>query len=429
MDGTAGLVVRPRNADEVGAVLAAAYAMRIPVVPSGGRTGLAGGATAPNGELVLSLERMRHIDPVDRIGATVRAEAGATNAALQEACAPFGMHWPVDLGSRGTATVGGNLSTNAGGLRVIRYGMTRRWVLGVEAFLIDGTRIARKGALEKRNCGYDWSQLLIGSEGTLAVITAATLKLAPLPGDTLTVFFGLEGTAALPLLLDAARKLERPGLELNGFEFFTRRCLDAVMNQLGYAEPFSSQVPVYALVEFAVPKHAKGVAEELHELAAVPGIRDAVVAASTADREKFWRYREGITEALQHSGRVRKYDCSVPVARGAAFLSEAETVFRNAALPLEVYLFGHFGDGSPHVNLLQPPGIDTSTFASACAQAETILYDLLARYDGTPSAEHGIGRGKLGWMARQAPEELAMLRAIKKTFDPENLLNPGKILP
>jgi FAD/FMN-containing dehydrogenase len=413
----------PRSTDEVSRLLTLASAHRVPIVPSGGRTGLAGGAVAARGELVLSLERMRRMDPVDESGMTVRVQAGAVTEAVHRHAAERGLTWPVDFASKGSSQVGGNIATNAGGVRVIRYGLTRQWVLGLEVVLASGAVLELNGALEKNNTGFDLRQLFIGSEGTLGVITEATLKLARLPGRADVILFAVDDLAAVLALYREAR---RAPFVLAAFEFFTDRCLERVLRHRSLRRPLGDATH-YVLVEAEASD--SGAAEEWTESLGEGGlIIDATVAQSAQQGAELWALREGISESLSATGFPHKNDVALPIAALESFCEELGDVFAREYPDWEICLFGHIGDGNLHVNVMKPDALGVDAFKARTSAADRDLFELVGKYGGSISAEHGIGLLKKPYLHySRSPEELNLLRAIKHALDPLKILNPGKI--
>ncbi len=418
----------PRDTTGVQVVVRTCAALGVAIVPSGGRTGLAGGAIAGDGELVLSLARMTAIGQVDRVGRTLVVQAGATNLAVQQACAPHGLQWPIDLASKGSATIGGNIATNAGGVRVIRYGHTRAWVLGLEVVTAAGDVIAVGGALEKDNTGLDLRQLFIGSEGTLGIVTAATLKLAPLPGPAEVALLAVDALPVALTLLAAARSLPAT---IGAFEVLSDVCLDHVRRHRGHAAPFAPEsaggdAPWLVLIEVE-PRGALDMPGWLAECLSLPGVRDAIWAADARQRRALWAYREDISESLAPR-RPHKNDVAVPVAALPAFVDDLLSWVAGRQ-GWEIALFGHVGDGNLHVNALTPrDGAPLDRAALAAADAE--IFALVVRHGGSISAEHGIGLLKVDHLGSQrGANELAMMRAVKAALDPSGMLNPGKVLP
>lgn len=419
------LVVLPRTTDEVARFLALCHRLRVPVVPSGGRTGLAGGAVAKDGEVVLSLERMRRMDPVDENGLTVRVQAGAVTEAVHQHCAAHGLTWPVDFASKGSSQIGGNIATNAGGVKVIRYGLTRQWVLGLQVVTATGEVLELGGALEKNNTGIDLRQLYIGSEGILGVITEATLKLARVPGAQEVFLFALDDLAAVLALFRAARS---GPFTVSAYEFFTDRCLARVRRHRKIDAPFAEVSPCYVVLE--VETHDREVLEEwLGGLFEKGLVRDGVLAQTVAQARALWALREGISESLSATGLPHKNDVALAIADLDAFCADLERAFTEAYPGWEICLFGHIGDGNLHVNVMKPDDMDKQTFLARTHEADGHLFEIVRRYRGSVSAEHGIGLLKRPWLGHtRSQTEIAMMRAIKQVMDPHGILNPGKVL-
>ncbi len=419
-------VVFPRSAAEVAAVLQLASQHRVAIVPSGGRTGLAGGAMATNGEVVLSLERMRALGDVDVLGATVRVEAGAITEAVHAHCRPHGLTWPVDFASKGSSTVGGNLATNAGGLNVIRYGHTRHWVLGVEAVLMDGTILDCGGALEKDNTGVDLRQLFIGSEGTLGVVTAATLKLTRLPGERHVLLFAVAG---LPAVLELFATVRRLPVVLQAYEFFTDRCMARLFRHRGVKPPFAEPASHYVLLEIDEFGDPDELDQFLTTLLETGLVTDGVASKSGAEARALWALREGISESLAATGLPHKNDVALPIAALTTFCAELETLFATTRPDWEICLFGHIGDGNLHINTMKPDALQPAEFRARTHEADGELFALVQKYHGSISAEHGVGLLKRDFLSfSRSPAEIALMRTIKAALDPLGLLNPGKVL-
>jgi FAD/FMN-containing dehydrogenase len=419
------LVCFPRTTDEVSRLLALCHAARIAVVPSGGRTGLAGGAVAKDGEVVLSLERMRALGEVDPLAMTVRVQAGAITEAVHAHCAPHGLTWPVDFASKGSSQVGGNIATNAGGVKVIRYGLTRQWVLGLEVVLATGEVLELNGALEKNNTGVDLRQLFIGSEGILGVITEATLKLARLPGRLDVLLFALPDLAAVLRLFGEAR---RGPFTISAYEFFTERCLARVRAHRKVREPFAAPSPFYVLLEVESLDPA-ALEAWLASLAERELVTDATLAQDSTQARALWELREGISESLSATGLPHKNDIALPIAALGAFCAELEALFAETWPDFEVCVFGHIGDGNLHVNVMKPDRLDKAAFLAFAHEADRATFELVRRHRGSISAEHGVGLLKKEWLSYTRSEaELAIMRALKGVLDPRGILNPGKVL-
>lgn len=420
-------VAFPSTTEEVSALLRLCRDHRVAVVPSGGRTGLAGGAVAAHGELVLSLDRMSHLGPVDPLARTVRCQAGAVTAAVHAHCAEHELTWPVDFASSGQSQVGGNIATNAGGVRVVRYGLTRHWVLGLQVVTMNGDVLELNGDLEKNNTGFDLRQMFIGSEGTLGVITEATLKLAPIPRASRVALLAVDDLRrGLNIFLSARQH----GLELLAFEYLSDACMRLVLAEIGGAHPLTSAGPAYVLVEIEVasPTHEAAAEAWLSTLFEQSLATDGVLAASQHQSDELWQYRERISESLTKAGFVHKNDVSVPVGRLADFVDDMHAALANRYPDFEVYLFGHVGDGNLHVNVMKPDEMPKEAFLEQCHGTDEVLFGLINAHRGSISAEHGIGLLKKPFLRfSRSPAELALFKRIKQAFDPDGLLNPGKI--
>jgi FAD/FMN-containing dehydrogenase len=414
----------PRSTDEVARIVKLCGTHAVPVVPSGGRTGLAAGAVAAHGELVVSLGRMRTMHPVDVLGRTVRVQAGAVTQSVHEHCAPHRLTWPVDFASKGSSTIGGNVATNAGGVKVIRWGLTRQWVLGLQVVLASGEIVELNGALEKNNTGLDLRQLFIGSEGTLGIVTEATLKLARIPERTDVVLFAVDDLAAVVRLFREARS---GPFVLSAYEMFTDACLGRVLVHRKLRAPLASSAPYYVLIEL------EGVSPDALEpwvttLFERQIVRDGVLAQNAAEARDLWSLRESISESLSATGFPHKNDAALPIAALEAFCSELGDVFARRYPGWEICLFGHIGDGNLHVNVMKPEGLDKASFLARAKVADRDLFDLVRRHAGSISAEHGVGLLKKPWLGwSRSPAEIAAMRAVKRALDPHNLLNPGKV--
>jgi FAD/FMN-containing dehydrogenase len=404
--GRPAAVIRPRDTDQVAAVLARCAAAGAPVVPQGGNTGLVGGGVPRHGEFLLSLARLRRLGPVDAAAAQVTAGAGVTLE--QVAAASPGLDLGVLIASRGSATVGGAVATNAGGVRVLRYGPMRAQLRGIEAVLADGTVLSHLSGLVKDNTGYDYPGLLAGSEGTLAVITAARLRLVPRPPDPVTVLIGLPGLAEVHGL---ARRAAGTVPGLLSAEFCTAAGL-AVLAEL--PPPLSRPAPAYLLLEAAGPG-------ALDDLAALAGEFEAAVAVSATDRARLWAYRERQPEAASFLGPAVKLDVAVPAGQWVRLATEVPGVVAAADPAATVLTFGHVADGNVHVNIV--PG------APADGRHEDAVFSFVAALGGSISAEHGIGALKARWLplARSAAER-SLFGRLRAAFDPAGILNPG-VLP
>jgi FAD/FMN-containing dehydrogenase len=418
-------IVWPRTTADVSTLLRLAAEHGVAIVPSGGRTGLAAGAVAKHGEVVLSLARMRRMDPVDTIGATVRVQAGVVTEAVHRHAAEHGLTWPVDFASKGSSQVGGNIATNAGGVKVIRYGLTRHWVLGLEVVLMGGQVLELNGALEKNNTGTDLRQLFIGSEGTLGVITEATLKLTRLPGKLHVFLFAVP---SLKGVLELFREARSGPFTVMAYEFFTDHCLARLQRHRKLRLPVETPATHYVLLEIEQADEV-GLESWMGSLFERNLVSDGTMAQTSSQASELWALREGISESLSATGLPHKNDIALPIAELDAFVSELGRVFSDRYAGWEICLFGHIGDGNLHINVMKPEAIDSTTFLSKTKEADHDMFRLVKAHRGTISAEHGIGLLKKDYLAyARSPEEIEVLRALKRTLDPKNLLNPGKVV-
>ncbi len=429
--GASAAVLSPATVDEVAAVVALASEYGVPLVPQGGNTGMVGGATPPadGSALILSLRRMNQIRAIDSAAGTAVVEAGVVLQTLHEAVAARGMRFPLTLGARGSATIGGLVSTNAGGTQVLRFGTMRSLVVGVEAVLPTGGIWHGLDALKKDNRGYDINQLLIGAEGTLGVVTAATLKLVPAVGDRAVAWIGVESPqVALQLL----RRLERGTRGIEGFEIVPDDSLGLVLAHLaGARAPLAGKHPWHALVELVATQEASAELEPLIASAFEAGlIRDAAIAANEAQANAFWHLRDSISEAERAAGPAMQHDISVPIDTMPRFMIEAAHEVELAFPGTIASAFGHLGDGNVHFHVRAPAGADADSWRRDVGySASQMVHDLVNAAGGSISAEHGIGQMKRDELARLSdPVRMATLRAIKNALDPQGLMNPGKLI-
>lgn len=421
----ASAILFPKSTAEVSKILSLASQFEIPVVPSGGRTGLSGGAVAENGEVVLSLTRLNHIGPIHTGALSLKVGAGAITEAVHEFCKPYGLTWPVDFASKGSSTVGGNLATNAGGVRVLRYGNARNWVIGLTVVKMDGTIIDFNHDLEKNNTGYDLRHLTVGSEGTLAVITEATLKLAALPKQTLVAMFSLPDFKSVTELFALARSTLP---SLSAFECFDHACMESVTTHFKRPHPLKTPGKTYVLMEVEDVAFEE-VEAEFEKVLGQPYVLDAVMAQNEKEARAFWTYREGIAESILAHHKVHQEDVSVPIPRLVDFYGEIETRYARALPDHAVFFFGHIGDGNLHIFIQKPAASDEKTFVEKMHSTDAELFKILAKYHGSISAEHGIGiLKKHALHYSRTPDEIEIFRGIKRAFDPKGLLNPGKVI-
>jgi FAD/FMN-containing dehydrogenase len=415
--GHPAAVVRPGDGCEVAAVMAQCKEAGVALVPQGGNTGLVGGGVPLGGEIVLSLRRLVGVTDVDPLGGQLSAGAGTTVADVQAAAVAAGWVYGVDLGSRDSATIGGTIATNAGGLQVLRHGVTRAQLVGFEAVLGTGDTVSHMGGLLKDNTGYDLGGLLCGSEGTLGVVTAARLRLVPPSPERVTAILAFSSIAAA---VDAASLLRRSLPELQSLEFFLQSGLDLVCRATGTAGPFTGAHSAYLLVE-AAARHDP-MPDMTALLDSIPAIEDAAVATDAPRRALLWRYREGHTEAINTLGAPHKLDVTLPAPVLAAFIDHVPEVVRSADPSATTWLYGHIGDGNVHVNVT---GVDPDNLT-----VDDRVMHYVAELGGSISSEHGIGTAKRPWLHLNRSEaELTAFRRLKTAFDPAGILNPNVLLP
>jgi FAD/FMN-containing dehydrogenase len=429
--GRAIAVARPGSTAEVAAVVAACAAAGVAIVPQGGNTGLVGGQIPSGGELLLSLRRMNRIREVDADADAMIVEAGVTLAEAQAAAEAADRLFPLALASEGTATIGGNLSSNAGGVAVIAYGNARDLTLGVEVVLADGRVANLLSKLRKDNTGYDLKDLFVGAEGTLGIITAASLRLFARPRARATAFVGLADADHALALLKMAR--QRFGQQVTSFEIMPRIGMEFVLAYDASArDPLGGAHPWYALIEISAQQE-DGLDDALTALLGDALerelIADAALAATLEQREAFWRLREAMSDAQKPQGGSIKHDVSTPVGQVPAFIAEATAAVAAFMPEARVVAFGHLGDGNTHFNVSQPIGADKQAFLDQWSAMNAVVHAVVARHAGSISAEHGIGVLKRDLLKQvKDPVALDLMRAVKRALDPHGLLNPGKVL-
>lgn len=432
--GRTPAVLRPGSAQEISAILKLANETGTSIVPQGGNTGLVGGQIPDESgrELVLSLERLDKIRAVDPAGSTITAEAGVILERLQERAAEADMLFPLSLGAQGSCRIGGNISTNAGGTSVLSYGNTRSLVLGLEVVLPTGEIWNGLRALLKDNTGYDLKQIFIGAEGTLGVVTAAVLKLFPRPRGQTVAIAGLSDPASALRLLRLARDVAGTGL--SAFELMPRFLIELLRDHLdGARDPLGEAHPWYVLLEVSSGRgddDARGILEQALATGLERGVvRDAAIAASLEQAKLFWRMRHGVSEVQKHAGGSIKHDVSVAVERVPDFIERGSAAVAKLVPGIVPLPFGHLGDGNIHFNFTQPPGMDRKAFMARAPEVHAIMTEIVMDLGGSIAAEHGIGRYKRELLRSVKSElELDMMRRIKRAFDPNNILNPGRVV-
>jgi FAD/FMN-containing dehydrogenase len=430
--GKAQAVVRPANTQQVADVVRVCADLGVPIVPQGGNTGQCGGATPDDGgaSIVVSLSRMNRVRAVDSANATLTVEAGLPLAAVQQAAADHGLMFPLSLAAEGSCSIGGNVSTNAGGHAVLRFGNTRELVLGIEVVLADGRIWDGLRGLRKDNTGYDLKQLFIGAEGTLGIVTAVVLKLYPAPRTRVTALAALSDVAtAVRLLADLRQAL---GDRITGFELMSAYSLALSRKHHPALPDPCPGSPWYALLQVddnAVDSPLPAQVERALNAALESGlVQDATIAQSGEQARALWALRENIAEAQRRDGPNIKHDISLPVSVIVRFLDEARRALETALPGVRFVTFGHLGDGNLHYNLAAPEGVAPETFLAHTAHANRIVHDLVAARGGSVSAEHGIGQQKRDELVRyKSAVEIDLMRTVKNALDPSGIFNPGKI--
>lgn len=433
--GHAALVVRPATTEEVAAVVRLCHDAQVALVPQGGNTGLCGGSIPDDSghQVVLSLSRMKRIREIDLANETITVEAGVILQELQQAASQAGRLFPLSLGAEGSCTVGGNLATNAGGTAVLRYGNMRELTLGLEVVLPDGRIWKGLRGLRKDNTGYDLKHLFIGSEGTLGVITAAVLKLFPATPSTATAWVALPSPQAAVELIGAVRSLCAD--RLTGFEMMSRQSLEFVLAHVaGCKDPFAAPHPWYALIELrdSVPDAplSQLLEDGLARAFENAWVIDAVIASNQSQAAALWALREGISEAQNHEGPSLKHDISVPVSRIPEFIARTDSALQQRFPGVRIVSYGHMGDGNLHYNISKPPGDADASFKAQEQAIMELIYRMTSAFNGSISAEHGLGQAKPSAAAQfKDPLEIELMQAIKRTLDPCGLMNPGKVFP
>lgn len=419
------VIVFPSSTEQVQQIVQFANTHQIAITPSGGRTGLSAGAVATNGEIVVSLDKMNQVldfFPADRM---VRIQAGVVTEQLQEYAESKDMYYPVDFASAGSSQMGGNIATNAGGIKVIKYGMTRNWVLGLTVVTGKGDILRLNKGMIKNATGYALQHLFIGGEGTLGIVTEAEIKLERKPHDLQVMVLGVpDFDAVMPILHAFQSKID-----LTAFEFFGELAMQKVLDHGHVQRPFDTECPFYVLVEFEAPyEPIMDTAMEIFEHCMEEGwVLDGVLSQSLDQVESLWRLREDISESIAPFTPY-KNDISVLITHVPAFIKEIEGIVEQNYPDFEICWFGHIGDGNLHLNILKPENLDKDDFFAKCKVVNEHVFNTVQKYDGSISAEHGVGMTKKPYLAMtRSPEEIEYMKALKQVFDPNSIMNPGKL--
>lgn len=418
------IILFPKTTKDVQQIIRFANENKIGVVPSGGRTGLSGGAVALNKEIVISLERMNKILDFNKVNQTIKVEAGVITEELQKYALDKGLYYPVDFASRGSSQIGGNIATNAGGIRVVRYGLTRNWITGIKMVTGSGEILETNKGLIKNATGYDLRHLIIGSEGTLGIVTEAIVKLSRKPQNINVIFFAISDIKKAISILEEFQK----SLDISAFEFLSNNALNYSITQSNYPKPFKDEFPFYVLIEFEnlFDQTSKKVEEIVLNLYKKKLIENDIIGMDTKAIKRIWSYRESITESISKYTPY-KNDISVLISDIPKFIYEASMIIEENYPEFEVLWFGHIADGNLHINILKPTNMEIAKFHNECDKVSEILFELISKYNGSISAEHGLGILKRDFIRYSRSEfEISLMKSIKKIFDPNGVLNPNK---
>ncbi len=419
-------ILFPTTTEEVQKIILWARKNKISIVPSGGRTGLSGAAVAKNGEVVVSFQRMNKIISFNEIDQVMTCQAGCLTEEVQNFASLKGAHFPVDFAARGSSQIGGNVATNVGGLNVVRYGLMRDWVAGLEVVTGTGEILKLNNGLVKNNTGYDFRHLFIGSEGTLGIITEVTLRLTVPPKDTSVVIVGLEDHQNVSKVYQRFRS----AMNLTAFEMFTEDAVQYVLrSHPELSPPLGQRLPIYLLIEAETDSEDKmqALLTSFEECVEAGYIQDGVISQSEQQAENFWKYRDYISESLSPHTPY-KNDISVKISDVTQFIQETNKILETEYPQFKVVWFGHIGDGNLHVNVLKPSELNMDEFVKSCQKVDQILFKSIEKYQGSVSAEHGVGLSKKPFLHfTRSQAEIEIMKQIKKVFDPDLILNPGKI--
>ncbi|MDG2140406.1 MAG: FAD-binding oxidoreductase [Gammaproteobacteria bacterium] len=419
-------IVFPASIEEIKLIVALANKKKVALVPSGGRTGLSGGALAENSEVVVSFDRMNKILEFNAEDRLITCEPGVTTKTLQEYAEEKELYYPVDFASSGSSQLGGNVATNAGGIKVIRYGMTRNWVQGMKVVTGEGQLLDLNRGLVKNASGLDFRHLFIGSEGTLGFIIELTIGLSSLPKGSTVILVGLNNMIDTMTVLEAFRNK----LTLNAFEFFSDKALAHVVKEHALQKPFDKICEFYALIEFENTTSSDlDTAQSIFEHCFKCGlVVNGTISQSSREAKKLWRFREDITSAISKYSPY-KNDISVRISQVPSFLSELDELIKRIYPSFETLFFGHIGDGNIHLNIVKPAGLTTKDFYKECEKVTEMVFGLVQKFGGSVSAEHGIGVLKKPYLRySRSKEEITYMKAVKRIFDPNNIMNPGKLV-
>ena len=418
-------IALPKTVEQVQAIVRFANEHKLGLVPSGGRTGLSAAAVAANGEVVVAFDLMNKINDFNPIDRTVQCQAGVVTEQLQRFAEENNLYYPVDFASAGSSQLGGNISTNAGGIKVIRYGMTREWVKGLKVVTGKGDLLDLNVGLDKNATGYDFRHLFIGAEGTLGFIVEATMKLARPPKNLTVLVLGVPEFRAIMKVLETFQSQ----LDLTAFEFFSDKAVQLVTAHQEVPRPFETATPYYALLEFEAPtEDVLEQAMSLFEKCMEDGwVLDGVISQSETQALNLWRLREGISETIAPFTPY-KNDVSVVVSKVPDFLEEIDNIVSSRYPDFEIVWFGHIGDGNLHLNILKPDALSKEEFFKRCEEVNTQVFETVQKYNGSVSAEHGVGMTKKPYLEyTRSQAEIDYMRGVKRTFDPNNVMNPGKV--
>ncbi|MFQ7900188.1 FAD-binding oxidoreductase [Stutzerimonas degradans] len=420
-------IVFPRNIEQVQAIVRWANARKVALVPSGGRTGLSAAAVAAHGEVVVAFDYMNQIVAFNEMDRTVVCQPGVITAQLQQFAEDKGLYYPVDFASAGSSQIGGNIGTNAGGIKVIRYGMTRNWVAGLKVVTGKGDLLELNKDLVKNATGYDLRQLFIGAEGTLGFVVEATMRLERQPTNLTALVLGTPDFDSIMPVLHAFQDK----LDLTAFEFFSDKCLDKILARGDVPAPFETRTPFYALLEFeaTTEERAEQALATFEHCVNEGWVIDGVMSQSEQQLQNLWKLREYISETISH-WTPYKNDISVTVSQVPAFLADIDAIVSQNYPDFEVLWYGHIGDGNLHLNILKPEALTKEEFFAKCAAVNKWVFETVEKYNGSISAEHGVGMTKRDYLQySRSPAEIEYMKAVKAVFDPNGIMNPGKIFP